>query len=354
MARRTSRVRRDVLSRNTKRFALRNSARNQKTNFNSEASGIVRQSRSTRGLTDRVTRGIPSIKSFNELDANDQAPFAMASAGLQVSAGASISPQELDQIVDENRVLKQLHQLINFLGSFNTLNELVPEIVDLGIKLTGLTRGVLATVEGDEGEHCRLKMLRGWKHGEQNSPNFSLVKKMITLSAKDERPYFIANLNAQRASRNRTSRPTIQTIIALPLKDQGKTFGVLVFADESDRGDFNRSEKELLTNYAQHAAIIYSKLANEGSVAKKTKDLERSHKALQTRLGEACTRIRELQQTGSGGGLLSNAKKAFYKNYLTSLIRKNRGSFTKAAQEAGISRSDLLILIQKHKVLKDG
>lgn len=349
--RRSSRARREALARKTKRLNLRQTGHLPMNNFQ-ESPKLSRKSRSSmRAVTGRKTRAMPAFKSYEELDALDEAPFALDKP-LQIEGRGAISPQELDQIVDENRSLKQLHQIISFLGSFSRLDELIPEIVDLGLKLTGLSRGVLATVEGEEGEHCRLKMLRGWKRAEQTSPNFQLTKKMITLSAKDERPYFITDLNAQKASRNRSKQPTIQTIIALPLQDNGDTFGVLVFADETNRGEFNRSERELLTNYARHASLLFSKLNTDATAARRNKDMERSHRALKGRLDAACQRIRELKSPETKGGLLKDAKTRFYKNYLAALVKKNRGSFTRAAEEAGISRDELIALLQKYRVLK--
>jgi transcriptional regulator with GAF, ATPase, and Fis domain len=293
----------------------------------------------------------PRMGSLEDLDALEEPPFALTPVAAKPDGRGTISPQEVDQIVDENRNLKQLHQIVSFLGSFSNLNELSPEIVDLGLKITGLNRGLLAVVEGQENEHCRMKILKGWKRNEQSSPNYDLAKRMITLAAKDDRPYFITDLNAQKSSRSRSHMPTIQAIIALPLRDKNKIFGILVFADEQNRSEFSHSERELLTKYADHAAMIYSKLSNDSGAV--NRDLERSHKALQSRLDTACQRIRELQQNSSPKGPLEVAEKRFYKSYLSGLVQRNRGSFTRAAEEAGIQREILIELVQKYKILKN-
>ena len=319
--------------------------------------GAIRAGRGSRQQTGAVStpskearrRGeslVPTLKTNRPtpLRGSTRAPIARAPSreaikSFQVESEsdehALISASELDRILSENRSLKQLHEIINFLGSSRSIAELRPEIVELGMQLTGLGRGLF--IEGFESSEPspRVRVRRGWASGEERSLNFKLLRRLLRqLIAKDQ-AYFGSNLRQDGRYAAYGSDFDLDTIIVLPLRVGGRRLGVLAFADDGPRQPMTDGRKSTLLSFAEHAAAAHERLLK----------LERSQQS--SALSEAATPAHAPPPRD-----LRGAREAFYRAFLSTTLKRNKGSLTRTAAEARISRDKLIELLEFYGLIQ--
>jgi len=259
-----------------------------------------------------------------------------------------ISSDELERIVDENRSLRRLHEIIAFLGSSASLDELLPEIVDLGMKLSGLNRGLLAITHDDGYD---LRVCRGWLRSERQGVGFKLCQRFLGEALARGRPIFKCDLQEDIRIRSQRRQVDLSTLVVLPLKVDGQLVGALLLAGEAEREEFDSNEQQLYKTFAQHAALSLQRRSDEASRQNESDRTEASRVDLERRLNDAEDQLGELGEAISNGSSLRSAKEAFYRAYLESSLQRNQGSLTKTAREARISRRDLVKLLERYKIL---
>lgn len=254
-----------------------------------------------------------------------------------------LSSAEMEAVVSENRSLKQLQQIIRFLNSSESMDDLLAEIVDLGLKLSSLNNGVLAIMNGRQ-KGFKIRHLRGWLKRDQKTEDFSVIQSFVTLITTDRKPYYAPNMSALGG------RPSkIGALVALPLKVHDQVFGCLVLSDEQGRADFQKRERDLLTSFADHAALAYRRLLVDEQCQREKVKLKRSLKTMKCKMERVSQR---LQAQSSPDGPLKEAKQRFYSEYLKSVLKKHQGRLSAAAKEARVSKQQFMKLLKRYGVLE--
>lgn len=269
-----------------------------------------------------------------------------ASSGRQ--AKPFLSSTEIDRIVTENRRLKQLHEIINFLNTAESLDQLIIDVVELAMKVARLSRGVIMTADGPEGRP-RIRLLRGWLKADRSSRDFAVVQHLLADTAEDGRPRFITDISEDRRFERFASELDIRTLYALPLKLRDKVIGVVALADEVQLPELTDGERDLLVSFANHAGHSYARLTDDVERRKASLRLARSHSKLRERLDD-CERSLSKRESAISyeGSSLKEAKHQFYREYLKSCLSRHNGSVTAAAREARISKDKFKKLLERY------
>src|SRR5581483_9497815 len=130
---------------------------------------------------------------------------------------------EVERLRQENRNLKRLQEIVHFLGNATELDALVPEIVGLGVSISGLSRGLLALLgsKSASGERAfTVRVVRGITREERSSPEVRVLRKILARTLEERRPFFEADAKLLADSLDDAERRTLHhgEVVALPLE----------------------------------------------------------------------------------------------------------------------------------------
>lgn len=235
------------------------------------------------------------------------------------------------------------------------MEELLPEIVDLGVQLTELSRGVLATESDpcDPGPYT-VRLIRGWLAQDRRSVNFELVQHLLQKVLTDGEPYFNSDLQGERSTRRLGARMTLTTAVVLPLRYQKRVIGALALVHDEEREPFVSGEKELLVSYAEHAALALARL--KGLVSGSRFEAVSAELVADDVREDLVKLRRELRRYKSKWqktlrGPLREARDRFTREYLKASLRRLEGDLNAVAEEAGVQRKELIKLLHAYKLL---
>lgn len=334
-----------------------------------------------------------SLPSPSELDPSDFAAYRALTDSPASPPRAPISSDEGERLRQENRNLKRLQEIVHFLGNTTDLDQLVPEVVGLGVSISSLSRGLLALLgsKSAEGERAfTVRVVRGITRDERSSPEVRFLRKVLAKTLEERRPFFEFDAPRLAESWGEPHARDLQlgAIVALPLEaklTQASTgeelVGALLLDDPSRKTPFTPHEIELLRNFARHASTALARLGDRKRLSKRTsrlreereklreeqKELQRhlsetQHElvALKTRSGRIAAASSRLAAVNGGrepdrldeylGRTWDSAKKSFLKRYLKEAMRRSHNDLQKAAQSTGLSVAKLVKLLELHEV----
>jgi GAF domain-containing protein len=282
-----------------------------------------------------------------------------------------------DNTLEEGRNLKRLHEVIHFLGSANEIATLIPEVLDLALSVSSLSRGLLALADPrkktlpkeDETERTySVRLIRGLTREERKSPEVRVLRRFLSQALESRQPAFEPDIRHAPCADEEpgSERLALGAAVVLPLEAGGKLLGALLLDDPGRSEPFRPAEVDLLKAYARHAALAVSRclrareserkrdraIAERDELARKLAVKEREVEELKARSSSASLnvardrdRLDELFERPYG-----RAKRSFLRRYLRDAVEKNHGDLERAARATGLSVAKLARLLALHEV----
>ncbi len=154
---------------------------------------------------------------------------------------------------DQSRALVDVAALIN---SSLDLTQVLNEVMDTIIKLTGAERGYLMLSNEDTGE-MELRIARNMERQTLDSSDFEVSRNVVERVATSGQG--IVTTNAQEDTRFKDSKSVVsyalRSILCVPLKVKGNVTGVIYADNKIHAGLFNDDLLSLMRAFANQAAI---------------------------------------------------------------------------------------------------
>jgi adenylate cyclase len=156
----------------------------------------------------------------------------------------------------EREELEALYGVSQAIGSSLDLPQVLNEVMDQIIRLTGAERSFLMLVHPDTGE-LEFQAARNMDRETIASSSFEISRSIVKQVANTGKP--IVTTNAQMDPRFKTRESVIgyslRSILCVPLRARGRVTGV-IYADNRIRaGLFSERDLDLLTTFAGQAAV---------------------------------------------------------------------------------------------------
>jgi PAS domain S-box-containing protein len=167
---------------------------------------------------------------------------------LQISKRAS-------RVEEERRNLLALAGTTQAVNSSLELDEVLRLVMDTIVRLTGAERGFLMLREG-QGEMI-TRIARNWEQESINPNEFAISRTIIQRVIESGEPVLTTNAKEDPRFGGQDSIVThnLRSILCVPLKARNELIGV-IYADNRIRsGIFREAERDLLTIFANQAAI---------------------------------------------------------------------------------------------------
>jgi adenylate cyclase len=164
--------------------------------------------------------------------------------------------QELVAQGAERDGLEALYGVSQAIGSSLDLQEVLNEVMDQIIRLTGAERSFLMLLEPETGE-LQFQAARNMDRETIASSSFEISRGIVNQVATTGKP--VVTTNAQADPRFKTRESVIgyslRSILCVPLRAHGEITGV-IYADNRVRtGLFSDRDRDLLTTFAGQAAV---------------------------------------------------------------------------------------------------
>ena len=164
--------------------------------------------------------------------------------------------QELRAQASERGELAALYGISQAIGSSLDLTEVLNEVMDQIIHLTGAERAFLMLVDPDTGE-LEFRAARNMDHQTIAASSFEISRSIVKQVAASGEP--IVTTNAQMDPRFKAHESVIgynlRSILCVPLRVRERVTGV-IYADNRIRvGLFSERDRDLLTTFAAQVAV---------------------------------------------------------------------------------------------------
>ncbi len=192
---------------------------------------------------------------------------ALAKVGVQLSVDLDGMMQNVRQDIgmvqkQSRRVVEQLDQLqelvrtVALITSSLELDEVLAEVMDTVIHLTGAERAYLMLRNNDTGE-LTIRAARNWDRETMSEDDVVFSSSIVNEAIAGKEP--IVATNAQGDARFQAMKSVVQhglrSIMCIPLVMHGNVVGVLYADNRIDQGVFNQRNVPILTAFGTQAAI---------------------------------------------------------------------------------------------------
>jgi len=164
--------------------------------------------------------------------------------------------QELTTHALERDELAALHGVSHVIGSSLDLTEVLNEVMDQIIRLTGAERSFLMLVDPETGE-LEFRAARNVDRETIASSSFEISRSIVNQVAASGEP--IVTTNAQMDPRFKAQESVIgynlRSILCVPLRARGRVTGVIYADNRILTSLFSDRDRDLLTAFASQAAI---------------------------------------------------------------------------------------------------
>ncbi len=179
---------------------------------------------------------------------------------------------DVDAMEKEHAQLRALSEVGAVINSTLDPDEVLNRVMDKIIQITGAERGYLM-LRNEETEELEFKVARNMDQETLNKQSFQVSQTIVTTVA--ETGEAVVTTNAQADPRFQSQESVIgyslRSILCVPLRVKGHTIGV-VYADNRIRsGLFGERERNVLTTFANQAAVAIDNARLFESVANQKK-----------------------------------------------------------------------------------
>ena len=164
--------------------------------------------------------------------------------------------KELKAQVSEQDELAALYDISHAIGSSLDLPEVLNEVMDQIIRLTGAERSFLMLVEPETGE-LKFQAARNVDRETMDSSSFEISRSIVSQVAASGEP--VVTTNAQMDPRFKSQESVIgynlRSILCVPLRYRGRVTGVIYADNRILAGLFSDQDRNLLAAFASQAAV---------------------------------------------------------------------------------------------------
>ncbi len=209
----------------------------------------------------RTSRGARGL----ERPLQDLLAFASSAATMaqQLEARLPRFDQELARVQDdlnartkEHEQLSALYEVSRVINSTLDLEEVLKQVMDTIIKLTGAERGFLMLIDNETGE-LEFKVAREMDRKAIDDSSFQISRTIVRQVAREGIP--IVTTNAQADPRFRAQESVVsyslRSILCVPLRAKDKITGVVYADNRIKHGLFGDRDRDLLVAFANQAAV---------------------------------------------------------------------------------------------------
>ncbi len=277
---------------------------------------------------------------------------------------------ELEELREEVHALRRLHEVIHFLGGAPDREALEAEVLDLGLRVSGLTRGLLAlrVRSDDDAPRFKVEQARGFDDQARSAAETKVLRKILG-HVLDRRETILEGAILEAGGILGFAKGAdlaLGAVAALPLEVGGTVLGGLILDDPERRVPFSQAEQRLLRSFARHAGQALARIEERSRLGRKVGRLQRRAERLEAERDAARTRLDRRQAPGGAPPaeerrgpdpldlLLStpfrDAKASFVERYLREALRRANGDVRIASQAKGLPLARLLGLMQHLEV----
>ncbi len=156
---------------------------------------------------------------------------------------------------EQQRRLAALYEVSRVIGSSLDLNEVLTQVMDAIIQLTGAERGFLMLID-EEGE-LEVKAARNMARETLDEDEFAISRSVIRTVAETGQPVLTTNATTDPRFSGKASVVThnLRSIQCVPLRARGEIIGVIYVDNRVRAGAFSADDLELLAAFATQAAM---------------------------------------------------------------------------------------------------
>ena len=239
-----------------------------------------------------TARGAPLQAVLQELRALAQSPNHQPSAELPAHIAQAV--RDLSSVqVGSKRVVNQLRQLQGLvrtsavITSSLEIDRVLEEVMDTAITLTNAERAYLM-LRAEGGDELELRAARNWDRETLGDQEVTFSSSVMDTVLESGEP--VLTLNAQGDSRFQGNESVLindlRSIICIPLKLRDRVTGVLYADNRLEQGVFDQDSVELVSTFANFAAIAIDNARHFARVAADLAEAKREVKRLQIEVNE--------------------------------------------------------------------
>ena len=209
----------------------------------------------------RTSHGVRGL----ERPLQDLLAFASAAASMAQELETRLPQfdQELARLQDnlaartkEHEQLSALYEVSRVINSTLDLEEVLKQVMDTIIELTGAERGFLMLIDDETGE-LEFKVAREMDRKTIDDSSFQISRTIVRQVASDGVP--IVTTNAQADPRFRAQESVVsyslRSILCVPLRVKDRVTGVVYADNRIKHGLFGDRDRDLLVAFANQAAV---------------------------------------------------------------------------------------------------
>ena len=239
-----------------------------------------------------TARGAPLQAVLQELRALAQSPNHQPSAELPAHIAQAV--RDLSSVqVGSKRVVNQLRQLQGLvrtsavITSSLEIDRVLEEVMDTAITLTNAERAYLM-LRAEGSDELELRAARNWDRETLGDQEVTFSSSVMDTVLESGEP--VLTLNAQGDSRFQGNESVLindlRSIICIPLKLRDRVTGVLYADNRLEQGVFDQDSVELVSTFANFAAIAIDNARHFARVAADLAEAKREVKRLQIEVNE--------------------------------------------------------------------
>ncbi|MBN1312696.1 MAG: GAF domain-containing protein [Anaerolineae bacterium] len=195
-----------------------------------------------------------------------QPTFHLRQALEKVHESARRSQDNGQALVQQRDQLQELVRTSALITSSLELAQVLKEVMDTVIQLTGAQRGYLMLY--DEGNNLQVKAARNWDRQTLTKEEIGFSQSIIDAAIQGGSPIITTNAQADERFQSQASIviQQLRSIICVPLTMRGKTVGVLYMDNRFRKALFEQDMVPLLTAFGTQAAIAITNARTFGEV----------------------------------------------------------------------------------------
>ncbi|HMJ14726.1 MAG TPA: sigma 54-interacting transcriptional regulator [Polyangiaceae bacterium] len=231
----------------------------------------------------------------------DRVALGRAQLGFTLFSELTTEPasEGAGAVVSEIAGLRRLHRFSERLMTSRSVDELLEQLLDDVIELTGAARGVVLLISPGDGDGAapRVRASRNVRHEAIADASGAISDSIVRQVIESKRPVIVSDALTDTTFGKSESVIALKlsSVMCVPLVNQGEVIGALYVGNDEIKHLFDRQQLDLLTIFAGQASLI---LQNAMLLSALRADKEKlSAELLDKRFGEiigACASMMEV------------------------------------------------------------
>lgn len=224
-----------------------------------------------------------------------QPTYHLKQALERVRDSSHLSQTSSKAIMQQVRQLQELVRISALITSSLDLGQVLEEVMDTVIQLTGAERGYLMLY--GEMNKLQVKAARNWDRQTLSEGEIGFSQSIVDAAVRDGLPIITTNAQSDERFQSQASIVVqqLRSIICVPLAMRGRTVGVLYMDNRFQKALFEQDMVPLLTAFGTQAAIAITNARTFGEVKSNLAEaqaeinrlrIEIDRKRLETQVGE--------------------------------------------------------------------